>query len=97
MCMIHIPIFITMADAMAAMKIVITQPVKIFRDSFQFTEPFPPTRPTPTAEPILHCVVDSGRPMRDPTITTTEAPSSMKKPRQGVTVTRLTPTVAITR
>ena len=83
-------------DTRAAMKNVTTHPAKIFKNSFQFTPSFPPTNPTPTAAPILHCVVDSGMPSRDPTITTTDAANSMKNPRHGVTRTRFTHTVAMT-
>ena len=64
---------------------VATHPRKILRNSFQFTDSDPPTKPTPTAAPILHCVVERGRPILEATITTKDAASSIKNPLQGVT------------
>ena len=84
------------AETTAATAMVPIHPRKILAKSFQLTDSAPPTSPIPTAAPILHCVVEMGSPTQEATMTTKEAASSMKKPLQGVTGTRFTPTVAMT-
>lgn len=38
---------------------------------------------TPMVDPVMHMVVETGRPYCDARMTVIEAPSSMEKPREG--------------
>ena len=75
----------------AAAGHVMIQPPKMTAKSLQLTASMLPLHiPTATVAPEMQCVVDTGIPTFEATMTVNMAPSSMQKPRDGdVRVSRL--------
>ena len=70
---------------------VTTQEPKMVAKRLQFTPVAPFIRPTAIVAPVMHCVVEMGRPMRAASSTMMAAPNSMQKQREGEWYVRLLP------
>mmetsp|Transcript_36261 Transcript_36261/g.71339 ORF Transcript_36261/g.71339 Transcript_36261/m.71339 type:complete len:154 (-) Transcript_36261:99-560(-) len=80
------------AEKHPAMTSVITQPRKVRMSTQMFTPSQRPSiQPIAAVDPTWHWVVEMGTPTREKTTVVKAVPSSMEKPRDGVTFTSSIP------
>ena len=80
-----------MAARKPTKKQVKTQPKHVLARTYAL-QPLKPSRSaTPAVAPTWQWVVESGQPRYEPTMTTSDEPISMQKPREGVMTASLTP------